>query len=105
MSDKIFKKLIIKFNDYPLGVSKIRELEKMLRILFTNTEAKIALNLKPHPESIDVLAQRACIPKNFLIKILETMSNKGLVYSKKNSTKKFYADIRSFRRSRIGSRL
>lgn len=91
MTDKTWGKLVDKLNTFPLGVFESTELKKMLQILFSEEEADIALNLNSYPESINDISPRFPVTKKSLTKILNTMANKGLVFSKTKKGDRFYA--------------
>jgi hypothetical protein len=91
MQEELLDALIEKLNRHTLGVAKTPELRKMLRMFFSEKEARIALEMSPRPEPLDVLVQRTGIPLDSLVQLLETMSNKGLVYAGVRDQKRFYS--------------
>jgi hypothetical protein len=77
---------------FPQGFPKTQsgvELE-VLENLFTEEEAKIALSLKPYPESVTAIAERMSRDGVELGRILYDMSKKGLILRYKESEEVIY---------------
>jgi Na+-translocating ferredoxin:NAD+ oxidoreductase subunit B len=82
MADKIFVQLRDYLNQLPLGFPATAsgvEL-KILRYLFTEEEAALALCLNPIPEEPHQIAERCGLPAEGLEENLEAMSKKGLIF-------------------------
>ncbi len=82
-SELLYKKLAGHLNNLPAGFPKTDNgLEiRLLRRLFTPTEAELAVQLTLIPEKADVIALRAGIPFVQALSRLRQMSLKGLIYS------------------------
>ena len=63
---------------------------KILKRLFTEEEANIAVLLTPFPEQVDQIAGRTGLDAQELEEKLESMSNKGLVFRLRRRGKTFY---------------
>ncbi len=88
-----YQALADKLDQYPTGAPKTEHLDKILKILFTEEEAKIAsqLPLQPFREPISKLSEKLGIEKEKLESVLEVLANKGLVYCAPKDGEKAYA--------------
>lgn len=86
MSDDIYKKLRDYLDTFPLGFpSTASGVEmKILRRLFTETEAALELLLTPIPETPESIARRAGRPVDEIAPGLEQMAKKGLIFRTRN---------------------
>jgi Pyruvate/2-oxoacid:ferredoxin oxidoreductase delta subunit len=92
MPDEPYLKLREFLDQFPLGFPKTStgvEIQ-ILKWLFTEEEAKIALSLTPIPETISRIARRAKMDKNEIAKKLELMSKKGLIFRVRRDDKILY---------------
>lgn len=83
MPEEIYQKLAHHLDNLPGGFPPTEsgvEL-RILRRLFTQDEAELALYLTPMPEESEVIASRAEIAPQQAAERLEAMSRKGLIYS------------------------
>ncbi len=92
MSEDPFLKLREFLDQLPLGFPKTSSgVEiKILRRLFTEEEAKIAVLLTPLPEEASQIAKRAGLDEKWLEDKLEAMSKKGLIFRARREGKTFY---------------
>ncbi|MEM2145920.1 MAG: hypothetical protein QW279_11200, partial [Candidatus Jordarchaeaceae archaeon] len=82
MSDDPYIKLREFLDQFPLGFPQTStgvEI-KILKRLFTEEEAKIAVLLTPIPEEASQIAKRSGLDEKELEKKLEAMSRKGLIF-------------------------
>jgi len=89
LSEDIYKRLALHLDDLPGGFPETEsgvEL-RILRRMFTPEEARLALNLTLIPEEVNVIAQRAKLPKGEVSFELERMAEKGLIYRLKRKAK------------------
>jgi len=92
MTDMPYLKLREFLDQFPLGFPQTSsgvEIE-ILKRLFTEDEAKIAVLLTPLPEEASQIAGRAALDKKDLEENLELMSKKGLVFRARRKGKTFY---------------
>ncbi|MEM2136273.1 MAG: 4Fe-4S binding protein [Candidatus Jordarchaeaceae archaeon] len=92
MGDEAYYKLQEFLNQFPLGFPKTSSgVEiKILKRLFTEEEAKIAVLLTPIPEEASQIAQRSGMDPQFLEQKLEAMSKKGLIFRVRREGKTLY---------------
>jgi Pyruvate/2-oxoacid:ferredoxin oxidoreductase delta subunit len=92
MSDAAYIELQEFLNQFPLGFPKTEsgiEIE-ILKRLFEEEEARLAVILTPFPEQVSQIAARAEQDESELEKKLESMSRKGLVFRARRQGKTFY---------------
>ncbi|MFX1338113.1 MAG: 4Fe-4S binding protein [Promethearchaeota archaeon] len=92
MSDEPYIKLQEHLDQFPIGFPKTStgiEIE-ILKRLFTEEEAKIAVLLNPLPDTAARIARRAKMDKKEMEAILESMSKKGLIFRVRREGKTFY---------------
>ena len=82
MTDETFLKLRVFLDQFPLGYPKSNSgVEiKILKKLFTEEEAKIAMMLTHIPEEVSKIAKRVGMDVDYLENMLEMMAKKGLVF-------------------------
>jgi len=92
MGDEVYYKLRDFLDQFPLGFPKTPSgVEiKILKRLFTEEEAKIAVLLTPIPEEASQIAQRSGMDPQFLEQKLEAMSKKGLIFRVRREGKTLY---------------
>lgn len=92
MADDPYRRLQEFLDKFPLGFPKtVSGVElKILRRLFTEEEAEIAVLLNPVPEEARRIAKRSGLPKEDLERKLEAMSKKGLVFRIRREGKNLY---------------
>ncbi|MEW5947001.1 MAG: 4Fe-4S binding protein [bacterium] len=81
MKSEIYEKLRERLDRFPLGAPAADEAYDILATLFTEEEARIALDLPPFPESIASICEKTGMEKEKLVPVLDRMSSKGLVFS------------------------
>jgi NAD-dependent dihydropyrimidine dehydrogenase PreA subunit len=80
MSDShVFDALVDHLNSMPIGAPKTPELIEILKVLYTDKEAELALKLPFLPMTIDGLADRTGMDRESLQGMLERMASKGTV--------------------------
>jgi len=92
MTDDPYRKLQEFLDKFPLGFPKTTsgiEL-KILRRLFTEEEARIAVLLNPVPEEASRIAKRSGLPEADLERKLEAMSKRGLIFRIRRGGKRLY---------------
>ena len=92
MSDEPYIKLQEHLDQFPIGFPKTStgiEIE-ILKRLFTEEEAKIAVLLNPLPDTAARIARRAKMDKKEMEAKLEAMSKKGLIFRVRREGKTFY---------------
>ena len=86
----MYEKLRELLDTHPIGCPYSQEIIEILKILFTENEANAALGLGFMPFNIKQIAQRANIDPQEAGIHLESLANKGLVFSiEKNEVKKY----------------
>lgn len=92
MSDDPYLKLREFLDQMPLGFPETSsgvEIE-ILKRLFTEEEAKIAVLVTPFPEEVAQIAERSGLDKEELEEKLESMSKKGLIFRVRREGKTLY---------------
>ena len=91
MADKLYNQLADIFNLIGYGSRRSQELEALLKSLFTEEEATLAVNLSPMaPESPGKLAGRLNLDADRVARMLDEMADKGLIYSSTRDGEKWY---------------
>jgi ferredoxin/DNA-binding MarR family transcriptional regulator len=94
MPDELYDKLSDLFNQIGYGSRKSPELEALLKSLFNEEEARIALNLSPlGPEPPWQVAERIGEDPDRVALLLDEMADKGLIYSSTREDEKWYKTI------------
>ena len=89
-----YEKLADIFNQIGFGNRISPELINLLKALFNEEEALVAVNLSPFaPESSSEVAKRMNEDPDKIDKLLDIMANKGLIYSSKRDDKNWYKTI------------
>ncbi len=78
--DDIYTRLMKRMDKFPMGAPPSENLLNLLRIIFEEDEAELALDLSPNPERLSDIATRLGREKSELEALLERMADKGLVY-------------------------
>jgi Pyruvate/2-oxoacid:ferredoxin oxidoreductase delta subunit len=92
VSEEPYLKLRDFLDEFPIGFPETPEGTeiKILKKLFTDEEAKIAVHLSAIPEKVSRIARRAGYDKNLLEPILYEMSKKGLIFRVKRDNNVLY---------------
>ena len=91
MSDELYEKLADIFIQIGFGGRKSPELDALLKSLFNEEEARVALNLSPFaPESPGEVAERLGRDPGQIAALLNAMADKGLIYSSIRNHEKWY---------------
>jgi len=83
MSEGVYEKLREILDCHPIGCASTPEILQILKILFTDEEAKIALGLSFLPLPVEDIARRAKVEPTEAQEKLESMAQKGCVFSRK----------------------
>ena len=92
MPDDAYLKLRQFLDRFPLGYPETPSgVEiKILKKLFSEEEARVAVLLSPLPENVNSIAKRACMDEEPLSRLLERMSLRGLIFRSKRSGETLY---------------
>jgi NAD-dependent dihydropyrimidine dehydrogenase PreA subunit/DNA-binding MarR family transcriptional regulator len=91
MANELYDRLADIFNLIGYGSRRSPELESLLKALFTEEEARLAINLSAMiPESPDKLAGRLGLDAGHVGGMLDEMADKGLIYSSTRNGEKWY---------------
>jgi electron transport complex protein RnfB len=91
MADELYDRLADIFNMIGYGSRKSPELEALLKSLFNQEEARLAVNLSPMaPESPKTLAERIGENPDRVASVLNEMADKGLIYSSIRDKENWY---------------
>lgn len=95
MSDETYLKLRDFLNQFPLGFPETSsQIElKILKRLFTEEEAELAIALTHIPEEVQKIAKRIGMEVKYLEEKLELMAKKGLIFRMKRNNKIFFNAI------------
>ncbi|MBW1710472.1 MAG: 4Fe-4S binding protein, partial [Deltaproteobacteria bacterium] len=92
--EQLYEKLAELFNKIGYGSRYCPELEALLKSLFNEEEARLALNLSPlAPEPPATLAERLGEEPDRIAEILNDMADKGLIYCSQRGEEKRYKTI------------
>ena len=91
MADELYDRLADIFNLIGYGSRRSPELEALLKALFTQEEARLAVNLSPlSPEPPGKLADRLGLDAGHVACMLDKMADKGLIYSSTRNGENWY---------------
>ena len=94
MAEELYDRLADIFNMIGFGSSKSPELETLLKSLFSEEEARLAVNLSPMaPEPPQKVAERLGEDPDKIAGMLDRMADKGLIYSSKRDGEAWYKII------------
>jgi biotin operon repressor len=77
-------------DSHPSTAPKGKSIDEILRILFTPEEAAIAVKMSYKPKSTASIAKAVGISESDAQKSLESMADKGIIFSKSKDGKKLY---------------
>lgn len=77
-------------DSHPATAPKGKPIDEILRLLFTPGEAATAVKMSFKPKSAASLAQATGVPENETERRLESMADKGIIFSKNKDGKKLY---------------
>jgi len=86
----IYEQLREILDSHPSTAPKGDAIDEILRTLFTPEEAAIAVKMNFKPKSPAILAQTSGVSENEIEILLESMANKGIIFSKNKNGKKLY---------------
>jgi ferredoxin len=93
-TESLYEKLAELFGKIGYAAEKGPELDALLRALFSKEEARIALNLSPlAPEPAEDVAARMDADPSETARMLEVMTDKGLIYCSERESGKRYKTI------------
>ena len=87
---EIYEELRDVLDSHPTTAPNSKAIIEILKILFTPEEAAVAVTMSYRVGSIDKIAAAASLPEHETEKRLESMANKGIIYSKNKDGKKLY---------------
>ncbi len=79
----VYEKLRERLDAHPATAPKAEAIDKILRILFAPEEAGIAVTMNYKPKNAAAIAKSASISEDMAKKNLESMANKGIIFSRK----------------------
>jgi coenzyme F420-reducing hydrogenase gamma subunit len=82
LSEKVYKKLRVLLDRHPFGCPPAPEIIEILKILFTEEEAKVALGLGFRPLSVQEIARSSGVDPQKTKERLESLANKGVVFAR-----------------------
>ncbi|MFW6113696.1 MAG: indolepyruvate ferredoxin oxidoreductase subunit alpha [Actinomycetota bacterium] len=88
--EDLYPRLMKRLDNFPAGAPESDNLLELLRIIFDEREAELALDLAGGPEPLGSISTRLGRDEEELEEILERMADKGLVYAKEKEGVKFY---------------
>ncbi|OHD69586.1 MAG: hypothetical protein A2W19_00840 [Spirochaetes bacterium RBG_16_49_21] len=87
---EIYEQLREVLDSHPATAPKSKAIIEILGILFTPEEAALAMTMSYKPWSVDKIAAVASLSESEAEKRLESMANKGIIFSKNKDGKKLY---------------
>jgi len=91
MSKNAYEKLRELLDTHPIGCAPAPEMIEILKILFTEEEAGVALGLGFTAFSVDEIAYRTAVAPEQAAQHLESMANKGLIFARQKNGVWVYA--------------
>jgi NAD-dependent dihydropyrimidine dehydrogenase PreA subunit len=86
----IYERLREVLDAHPSTAPKARAIDEILRILFTPLEAAVAALMSYKPKRPADIAKKAGLPDEEVRKHLESMADKGIIFSRNKDGEKFY---------------
>lgn len=77
-------------DSHPATAPKAKSIDEILRLLFTPEEAALAVHMSFKYKSVSKIAGAAGVAEDDAKKNLESMANKGIIYSRNKESEKFY---------------
>ena len=91
MPDEVYEKLRSLLDRYPTGCPPSPDIIEILRALFTEEEAGVALGLGFRPFPVEDIARRAGVEPEEAARHLESLADKGVVYAREKNGSWGYA--------------
>ena len=86
----VYEELRSVLDSHPTTAPESPKILEILEILFTPDEASLAAKMSYKPWPIEKIAKTGAITEAEAEKLLESMANKGILFSKKKEGKKLY---------------
>ncbi len=96
MAEADYKKLRELININPMGCPPAPEIIEILKILFAEEEAKVALGLGFFPLPVKEIAYRTGVTPEVAEKHLESLADKGVVFAREKVGEWGYAHVNTF---------
>ncbi len=90
---KVYNALRELLDTHSAGCPEAPEIIEILKLLFTESEAKVALGLGFSPFTVDIIARRARTDPEETRTHLESMADKGLVFTIDRKGRRFYGIV------------
>jgi len=87
----VYARLMKRMDDFPAGALQSEHLLDILKLIFDEREAELAIDLPSGPEELGSMAGRLGRDQGELYGILEGMADKGLVYCKEKEGRRYYS--------------
>ena len=87
----IYERLREILDSHPSTAPKAKSINEILHILFTPEEAALAVNMSYKAKSASSIAKLAEVSEDIAKQNLESMANKGIIYSKNKEGEKLYS--------------
>lgn len=88
--EDVYQRLMKRMDEFPAGAPESENLLGILKLIFDEREAELAIDLPSGPEALDSIAARLGRNESELETMLEGMADKGLVYAKEKEGRKYY---------------
>jgi len=85
MAEEVYERLREMLDVHPVGCPPAPEIIEILKILFTEDEARVALGLGFRPFSVDEIATRAGVDVQTAGTHLESLADKGMVFARQKN--------------------
>jgi Pyruvate/2-oxoacid:ferredoxin oxidoreductase delta subunit len=87
----VYEELRIHLDKHPTGAPDEPEINEILSTLFTADEARVASNTPFLLKTAAVIAERAGVPEDDAVALLESMADKGMVFARDKNGERRYA--------------
>jgi len=85
-----YVQLMKRLDDFPIGALQSEHLLEILRMIFDDEEAELAIDLPSGREELSAIVERTGRDEKELRTILERMADKGLVFVRDKGEKRYY---------------
>jgi Fe-S-cluster-containing hydrogenase component 2 len=87
----VYERLREILDAHPSTAPKAKSIDEILRILFTPEEAALAVNMSFKTKKVSSIARATGVEESIARQNLESMANKGIIYSRNKEGEKLYA--------------
>ena len=91
-----YERLRESLDAHPATAPKTQSIDEILHLLFTPEEAAVAANMTYKPKDAASIALKTGIEANKVLENLESMADKGIIFSRNKNGDKLYGRLDAF---------